>query len=489
VRRTDQQALARGIFPPIEEVLVIRTITALLGLSMLTAAGWRDAGQAKLPTSWSTVAWETPVAGGSWSSPIVHGDTVYVTAEPTRLTALSLSDGSQRWSFVHPIQDALTPAQVAEFEQRKADAERLETKLTDLRRTFGRKRREIRRGNLTWEDVAPLQDEINGVRAELDVLTPFYTPERGDGLGYSVPTPHADDSGVVAAFGTGMVVARGHDGKLQWQRWLGVAEVPTRGYHGMDAASVVTHGDTLLVAHGTLHALDRKTGAVRWTGPNYLDYGTPTVVEVAGKPVVLTPDGHALSLANGRVLADGLGELWYVGPTAHDGTVWWVGRADGEMEGAVQARGITLAWKGDGLVASERFDRALSVKDRVYANPTFADGHTFVVTVRGTLIVLDAAGNEVHSRKLKAKGQFWSAPTAVDGQIVATSSEGASSSWTPRRPSPRPTATRCSRPSPAPPGRTGPCCCATTARYSAWGPASRDNGGPTDIQGDDAGWE
>src|SRR5262245_54383872 len=59
-----------------------------------------------LPLNWSAtdnVAWKTPIPGDAWSSPIVHGDRVYVTTATDkgtscRLLALDRKTGRTLWN-------------------------------------------------------------------------------------------------------------------------------------------------------------------------------------------------------------------------------------------------------------------------------------------------------------------------------------------------------------------------------------------------------
>ncbi|MEI8242684.1 MAG: PQQ-binding-like beta-propeller repeat protein, partial [bacterium] len=68
-------------------------------------AGWRGDGTGQHPSAtpplgWSdtsNVAWKATV-GGSYSSPVVVGDRVMVTAEPDRVLCLNVGDGKVLWS-------------------------------------------------------------------------------------------------------------------------------------------------------------------------------------------------------------------------------------------------------------------------------------------------------------------------------------------------------------------------------------------------------
>ena len=71
------------------------------------AVGWRNDGSGEFsgtnpPTQWDEaknigIAWKTKIGGGSYSSPIVVGDRVLVTAEPAQLVCLDAATGRKLW--------------------------------------------------------------------------------------------------------------------------------------------------------------------------------------------------------------------------------------------------------------------------------------------------------------------------------------------------------------------------------------------------------
>lgn len=393
---------------------------------LLAGAGWRTPSDATpaLPTDWTHEHWSTAVPDGSWSTPVVFDGKVYVTAEPTRLLCLDLETGAILWERDHPIDQLLDAEEKATFEARKERAAEVTAELATLREQEAQLRRDIRRDKAKRSDLAPVRKKLEALRKEQDAFSAFFTPPRTDGLGYAVPTPHVDADGIIAAFGTGAVVALNHDGSPRWHRWLGVAEPPTHGYHGTDTASVLRHGNTVLVTHGSLHALDHATGTSRWTGPAYRDYGTPGIVDSEAGDMVLTPDGHVLDLNTGTVLTKGLGALWYLGPTVRNDQVWWVGRGDAAMDKPVKLRRTTLTRDGTGVHNTTTLELNLPAKDRQYAHPVFVDDTMVVVTAKGSLMAVDAEGTVTAERSLELKGQVWTNPTHVGDHLVITTHEG-----------------------------------------------------------------
>lgn len=84
-------------------------------------------------------------------------------------------------------------------------------------------------------------------------------------MGYTGADPFADDeiAAVTTAFSNKLFVVSATDGKLRWQRSF---EIPAGLYtSGMPYANILAFEDMLIVPAYNLFALDRATGAVRWT--------------------------------------------------------------------------------------------------------------------------------------------------------------------------------------------------------------------------------
>lgn len=241
-----------------------------------------------------------------------------------------------------------------------------------------------------------------------------------------MPTPWTDGRSIFVAYGNGVLARHEASGALTWSTWLGAASDTFRGWHvdggPTSTASPRLVDGTLLSFHGSVRGVDPATGAVRWTGPEYHDFGTPTIARVAGEAFVLTPDGAAIRVRDGRVVAKGLGDVYYVGPVADGDRVFFVGgRTAGDMaEQGVTARALRLTVSGDTLKATVLWERPMPELQRVFAQPLFVDGAVWVVQEAGRVTVLDAAtGASAATIELPARPGvgFYSSPVSAAGTV------------------------------------------------------------------------
>jgi outer membrane protein assembly factor BamB len=150
---------------------------------------------------------------------------------------------------------------------------------------------------------------------------------------YAAASPTTDGRYLYVSFGSRGVYCYDLDGRLQWQRDLGVMH--TRLGWG-EAVTPVVHGDTLLLnwdqeGDSCLIALDAKTGATKWKAERdeHTSWSTPLVVPFKGRTQVIvnaTNRVRSHDLATGEV-------IWQCGgqsvnaipsPVATDGVVFCV---------------------------------------------------------------------------------------------------------------------------------------------------------------------
>lgn len=209
-------------------------------------------GSGSIPATWNdqeNLAWRIALPGRGASSPVVHGDRVFLTAysgygiDPEKpgdrgdlrlhVIALSLSDGQILWD------------------------------------------KQI--------DPAAEEQDAEGQMA---------------GHGYASPTPCVDEACVYASFGPSGVVAMSHDGELVWRRSVGTK---TAGFGA--AASPIVFEDLVImnasIEDGAVYGIDKSTGEIRWrSGSIERAWTTPTLVELDGGAIelVLNQKGAILGI-------------------------------------------------------------------------------------------------------------------------------------------------------------------------------------------------
>ncbi len=204
----------------------------------------------KLPVHWSdkeNLAWKTPIAGQGWSSPIMHGDHVFVTST------------TEEGKSCHVIA-----------------VDRRTGKLLWNTKVFGQEVRKTRKENL-----------------------------------HATPTPVTDGEHVLAVFSAGSIVAVDYNGQVKWTNhdiehysFHGLAASPIL-YNGMliMAYDGSSDGEDYLVGFkkpwqgAVILAVDKKTGKQRWRGkrgPSRLSHVTPSIVRSGGTVQLVSSTGDAI---------------------------------------------------------------------------------------------------------------------------------------------------------------------------------------------------
>ena len=210
--------------------------------------GWRGNGTGvypavNVPTEWGdakNLKWRVKV-GHAYSTPVIAGDSVLVTAEPANIVCLSLADGAIRWKASVKAADA-----PEEFRAKALDS-----------------------------------------------------GEAPSSCGYAAPTPVCDGRDAFFVFGTGLIACYSTDGHRKWEQYL----EPIGGTYGHSSSPLLI-GRTLLVNLHHLTALNADTGNILWECPAAEHtYGTPVAMDLGGTAVVATPLGKIVRVSDGRVLA------------------------------------------------------------------------------------------------------------------------------------------------------------------------------------------
>lgn len=217
-----------------------------------------------LPTEWSTtknIVWKADLPGRAWSSPIVIGDSIFLT------NAVGAKDS------------------------------------TDPHDTFSLRVLALNAvdGKVLWdtEVFSVVQPHAQGVHGKNS---------------YASPTPIFEDGRIYAHFGHFGTACLDDTGKIVWKS-NGLSYKPV---HGNGGCPVLVND--LLVFNADagsapfIAALDKATGKVRWKIPRVSDakktfsFCTPLVIEVNGAKQIITPGSNVVCALNPK---DG-GEIWRV---------------------------------------------------------------------------------------------------------------------------------------------------------------------------------
>jgi len=294
--------------------------------------GWRGDGGGQYPSADPVSRWSEKEnvlwkteVGAGQSSPIVVGPRVFITAEPDWLICLDAETGKETWRKAHKVSD---------------------------------------------------------FPAASDAKRPVRPSEYGD----ATPTPVSDGNRIWVFFGTGIVACYDLDGKCRWANWYDMRRVTTYGR----TASPLLVGDRLLVHFGPLVCLDAATGRVLWQDDGAkAAYGTPAPARIGDVDVVVTPKGHVVRLADGKVLAADLGNCMYTSPVVQGRVVYFIGASITAVE---------FPDKADDPIKGRELWYA-ELDGEFYASPVVHDGRIYTVDRAANYFVIDAATGKTLLKK------------------------------------------------------------------------------------------
>jgi RNA polymerase sigma factor (sigma-70 family) len=222
------------------------------------------------PYETKNIVWMAPMPGPSWSSPIVVGQKVFVSADAGTLVCLNKADGQVLWTRSTTYYHATTAEEKAKFPDLAAKAQQLDELMPQLPAALnsglsvdGSKAD----GNTAMKALIKKKVDLeNSIQKEMakDKLYRAWENDRGT----STPTPCSDGTNVYCAFyggnkdiGANVVVAYDLDGKLLWSHFTGQTGI---GEHGTHSTPVLSGNYLVYMSGATLFCYEKNTGKVAW---------------------------------------------------------------------------------------------------------------------------------------------------------------------------------------------------------------------------------
>jgi outer membrane protein assembly factor BamB len=361
---------------------LLLAVTVLTAAAALAADNWPEfrgpegnghAYAAGLPVRWSeteNVRWKTAIHDKGWSSPVVWGNQVWLTT--------ATDDGKRMYAVA-------------------------------VDRQMGKVLHDVKL---------------------FDVDKPGWAPDENS---YASPTPAIEAGRVYVHFGSyGTACLDTATGKPVWSR----RDLPCNHWRGPASSPILFEGLLILQFDGYDYqyvvALDKTTGKTVWKKDRAINYGTdngdlkkafatPTLIEVDGKPQLISPAAVATTAYDPRTGQ----ELWQVyhggmnaaaRPVYGDGLVFLNSGDVPTQELAVRPDGrgdVTrthVAWKATRGVPNRT--SVVLVGDLLY-----------MATSKGFATCLEAkTGTVVWQRRLG--GEFWASPLYADGRLYFPNAQG-----------------------------------------------------------------
>ena len=378
------------------------------GIDWPTYRGIQAAGISEgkpAPTSWSLpenkgIKWAAPIAGLGHSSPIIWGDSLCVTTAISGLADAGLRPGL--YGDVKSVTDD-TPH---------------EWKLICLDKRTGK----VAFERTLHKGVPAIKRHTKSTHASSTLAT--------------------DGSYIVAMLGTEGLFAFDMKGTQIWKKDLGVLDsgwFMDKTAQWAFGSSPVIHDDTIIlqadVQQGSfLGAFDLKTGKEKWrtARTDVPTWGTPTIVQVAGKPQIIVNGWKhigAYDFATGKEIWKlvGGGDIPVPTPILGDGLIY-ITNAHGPMSPIYAIK--TTATGDITLKKDETSNEHVAwsyPRDGGYLiTPVLYRGILYVMKSNGAFAAFDAKTGEKLYQDRAGNGAtaFTASPVAADGKIYFSSEEG-----------------------------------------------------------------
>jgi outer membrane protein assembly factor BamB len=361
-----------------------------------------------LPLRWGgfePAAWQSQIPGRGWSSPVVIGDRIWLTAAEE--TALPTKDREQK----------LAQGFYRDFSEQFQAHSQVTCLAIEVAAQSGEVLRTIEL--FTSDDPQPIHT-INT---------------------YASPTPASDGERLVCHFGSlGTACLEMATGKVLWHERFAIDEIT-----GPGSSPAIAAGLAIIPCDGAdqqyVEAVDVPTGKTKWKSPRppiaSIDgkhrraFSTPLIIEHEGRKQAIVPGAQwvvAYDPANGS-------ELWRVSfgdghaivprPVFHDGLVYictgyvkpqlWAIRVDGRGD----VTETHVVWKHDKQVPE-------------ISSPIDVGSELYFVSSLGVVSCLDAKTGEALWQH-RIGGNFAASPLAADGKLYFTSCEGVTTVLRPGR--------------------------------------------------------
>jgi outer membrane protein assembly factor BamB len=379
-----------------------------------------------VPDTWSkteNIEWATEIPGRGWSSPIVAGDRVFVTAATTDGPSKKPQVGTQ-----------YSNEYVAELQKQGLSSSEINARV--VQRDF-----ELP-GEVSLHYVLYCVDLKSGKvnwTQEFSAGRPPGGRHRKNSFASETPVT---DGTLVYVYATNLGLwAYDMKGRLVWKTPL--ENNPMFGDFGTGASPVLA-GNLLVIAHDNekqqfIAAFDKKTGKEVWRTNRDLRTGTtasarrtgwstPFVWATKGRTEIVTiGPGFAVSYdMAGRELwrLAGMGGQPIPSPYAWDGVLYVNGGAGGALAALKPGATGTLAPKPDGA-PSEFVAWSVERAGTYLATQLAYDGALYSITDLGVLSRYDAATGKLSYRaRIEGGAAFTASPWAAGGKIFCLNEEG-----------------------------------------------------------------
>jgi len=375
------------------------------------------------PTVWSdtsNIKWKAEIPGRGHSTPVIWGDRIFLTtAIPTGKPAPSPPASEAAPLAASPAPRTGNPPSGdparSDGQQRRGRGPGGDTR-PQVEHKFEVLCLDRKTGKLLWQRTAK-------------VAAPHEGSHRAYGS-FASNSPVTDGKYVYASFGSRGVYCYDFNGKLIWEKDLGVQMKMRLGF-GEGTAPLLTGDRIILVfdqeGDSFIVALDKRTGKELWreARDERSSWSTPLAIDYKGrKQVVVSSTTRVRSYdpENGKVIweASGLGGNVIPVPVYQDGVVLVM---SGYRDPRLMA--IKLGKEGD-LSGSDSILWSQTRGLAYTASPVLHENKLYVVTDNGMVTVFNATTGEPHYAQVRLPKAYnvKASPVGANGKLYLATEDG-----------------------------------------------------------------
>lgn len=401
---------------------------------------WRNGGNgiyesATAPINWEdedSVLWKhgTPVRANA--SPLIVGDKLFYTAEPTELICADARTGETLWKSSNSYEDVWVMSD-SERAQLKGTIEKINAHAGKLR-PLERQIYQLNRRLQNDKSNDRLRDQLTRARRELarlrkevgTVPQKFKKPRTHSTNGYTSMTPCSDGLYVYTCNGLGIVTKHDLEGNRIWAK---IMEKPDHNWGAASSPQLI--GGKIIVRFADYVALDPENGKELWRVKDPQTFGTPASFQVEGEWFIYTARGELIRVGDGKKLPS---QDWTIrekrwaffnSPFVDGNRVYVVHGAAG-IQGDVYCMEIPATLSEIKRRGLKKVWHTVASKERYYTSPVVHEGLLYIHSMGNRLQALDAAtGKIIYSHKVPGmRGRAYSGILLVAGKLFVGEENG-----------------------------------------------------------------
>ena len=414
----------------------------IITLTILQAdvTSWRNGGfglypNATPPIEWAkeeNVLWKinTPIRGNA--CPLLIGDRLIFTAEPTELICADAKTGKILWQNSNSYEDVLemSSKERKEIKDIILANENLADELKPLEKQVYQLNRRLKNDNSNDQLRSQLnkaKNQVTRLKKEAgEIPKKFLKPKTHNTNGYASMTSCSDGTFIYSCNGLGIVTKHDLEGNRIWGK---VMERPDHNW-GTAISPQLIEGK-LIIRFSDYTALDPETGEELWRVKNPINFGPPASFQVENQWYLYTCRGELIRVSDGKKLPSQdwtipLKKFAFFNTPFVNGNRVYVAHGAAGIQGDVYCMEIPGTAKEVNSKGLKEIWHTVASKERYYASPLAHEGLVYIMSMGDKFQALDAiTGDIVYTQKIDGmKGRAFSGILLVYDKLFVGEENG-----------------------------------------------------------------